>query len=909
MLVLIVAVLALVAVVAVADDAMADMGPMVERPGDRGPMLVGQFDTVIRCSTKSYDTQLRVYYPAANNGMGAIPDPSGAPYMTIVWLPFYGGGYDMLDFQGEHLASWGAVVVAFGVNWNDFQNSASASDMNDLLDMLEDLNETVGNALFGMVDKEAYGICGHSSGGGLSLVRGAQVTRFRAIQSFGAAIGFSSVDAIAPLFAGRPVLLQVGQEDVDYIANSRRAYDKVGAPCSLVETIGGHHSGPFQDHMYVAFYKYHLAGDEDYFTFLYGDDAVDVAADGLADVYFKLGGDHFFPPKLTSTVSVRYTPMDQVVTLNATVRGYQRANDPDLVHGWDVDGDGVSDVMPTGGPNTTFIFTSPGQYDVRYNYSLGRLILMGNAHRVDVSNVLPVAVAGLDVEVDHDGYIQLDGSGSLDTPSDAGRLLYKWVFSDGFGTNVTAHPTVSRQYMEVGVVVATLTVYDPHGGETSDSLNVTVINVPPSVTTGDRLSVGEDAVARFDGTGHDTASHEGVLRYRWDFGDGMGTDWAPTPGATHAYTRSGNYTATLSVKDPEGAVGKVTTTVLVLNVAPEATIEYPLDGSSAAKDEPVEFKATGTDTPSDEVDLRFMWDFGDGDATDWLGRRDTQMFHTYSRGGVYEVVLSVIDTDGATATSSSRITIVNDPPEATIVRPWPSASVFEDAVVKFDGKGSDTPGDQDGLTYEWVIDGVTYVGDRAEHTFTKAGVYEAEFRVTDADGAIGSLTVEVTVENVAPEAIIDANRTAVGTGGSVSFSVDILDTLSDMDDHYVVWDFGDGGTSYDIMAAHVFGTNGTYRVRVTVEDDDGDEVTATITVLVTDPPKAPVDPTDDGPSASDGRDIGFYIIAGILVAMFVAVMAVVLYLLRKDMTGDGEEDLEDAQTGPSPDAPGEEGPD
>ena len=889
--------------VAVADNGAGEVGPMVDRPDGYGPMPVGRVDTTIRCSTKAYDTQLRIFYPADHAGVGTDPDPSGAPYMTIVWMPFFGGTYDIMDYQGENLASYGAVVVVFGVNWADYQSSGNDDDINDLLDLLEVLNVTSSNELYGMVDEEAFGICGHSSGGGISLVSGALVDRIKAVQAFGAAIGSSTIDTIAPMFDGKPVMLQVGQDDTAYIANSRRAYDKIGTPCALVESIGGHHSGPFMDHIYVAFYLYHLAGQEEYFTYLYGDEAVADVANGLADIYFKLGGDHFFPPVLTTSVSARYTPMDVEVTFNATIRGYQRDNDPVLVHAWDVDGDGNPEVLPHGGPNTTYTFTAPGRYTVRYIYSLGAYDTQSAAKEVDVSNVPPLAVAGTDVDVDHDGYIELNGEASTDTVSDADRLLYKWVFSDGPGTNITSHPTVSRQFTEVGVIVATLTVYDPHGGEASDTLNVTVVNVPPTVITGAKLTVVEDKEARLNGTGEDTASHRDLLRYKWDFGDDMGTDWMPTPEATHAYTRSGNYNATLRVRDPEGAEGTMTTLIQVLNEDPEGTIVYPVPEASFDKETPVEFKATGTDTPSDEVDLRFMWDFGDGETTDWLGRRDTEVFHTYTVGGVIEVTLTVRDSDWAIHFTTSTITIANPPPEAMIVRPWPSATVDEDTTVRFKGTGTDTPGDQPGLTYEWVIDGIDYDSSEAEHTFTQAGVFDCEFRVMDTEGASATLTVEVTVENVVPEVTIDIDQHGNLADGTIGYKAFIIDSKSDMDDHFISWDFGNGGTSYTANGTYVYPSNGSYRVTVTVEDDDGGTATSSVTITVTYPPQEPVDPGDgDGPSASDGMDGTYLLIGGIIAVLVIVVLIVVFYLMRKDMTVDeGEELPEETMEGKDPD--------
>ena len=304
--------------------------------------------------------------------------------------------------------------------------------------------------------------------------------------------------------------------------------------------------------------------------------------------------------------------------------------------------------------------------------------------------------------------------------------------------------------------------------------------------------------------------------------------------------------------------------------------------------------------------LLFRWDFGDGEVTDWLGRRDTQVFHTYALAGTFHVVLTVMDTDGEWSSIAHTISVVNTPPGASIVRPWPSAEVLEDTSVKFYGTGTDTPDDQDDLSYVWVIDGVTYAGDRVEHTFTGSGTFDCVFRVTDPDGATGSVTVEVTIANVVPEANLELDRTTVEVNESLAYVVQLYDTPSDMSDLVISWDFGDGSTSHEVSGTHSYTSAGAYLVRVTVEDDDGEEATATITVTVNDPPKAPVDPTDDGPSASDGRSTDYYMIAGILAAIFVAVMAVVIYMLRKDMTDDGEELKEDASEETSSDAPEDE---
>ena len=81
----------------VTDDGAAEMGPLVDSPDGPGPMSVGQIETTVRFSTKAYDTHLKIFYPATDDGMGTPPDLSGAPYMTVVWFPFFGGDHMAVD--------------------------------------------------------------------------------------------------------------------------------------------------------------------------------------------------------------------------------------------------------------------------------------------------------------------------------------------------------------------------------------------------------------------------------------------------------------------------------------------------------------------------------------------------------------------------------------------------------------------------------------------------------------------------------------------------------------------------------------------------------------------------------------------------------------------------------------------
>ena len=884
--------LAVVTLLPLAEQAEAEIGPMVTRPSDTGPYEQGWVDGIINTSTKSYDTPVRYYYPATSSGQGALPDLADAPYPCILWLPGFGGPYNSYAFEANHLTSHGMVVVTVGVNWNDFPNSANIADLEDFLDHIEFLNATPGHPLYQMVDKEEYGISGHSSGGGLSLANGAFVDRIKAVHTFAAAIAASSVDGIAPYY-DKPLMLQVGQLDSSYIAGSRRAYEKIGYTNSLIEIIGGGHGGPFQMHLYAAFYLYHLDHQDEYYTFLYGPEAVADAASGLADVYFKVSDDHFFPPTIEPSLSTTSVLMDEPVYLNVTIGGYQRPDDPLLVHEWDLDGDLNPDISSGTSPNMTWTFNRPGLFNVVYTYSLGVFRLRSDPVRIDVANVPPVAVAGTDIQVDHDSSAELDGKASYDTPSDILTLLYRWEFSDGQSTNLTTSSRVSRVFSEVGVVIATLTVLDFHGSLSTDTVNITVVNVAPTADALGNMTVFEDESARFYGNGADTISHVDVLKFMWEFGDGISSDWSSSSEAFHSYGRADTYDAVLWVKDPEGELASDGMVVTVVNKAPIGAIRAPVQDATFSKDDDVEFQAQAQDTPSDIDLLTIRWDFGDGETTEWLVWKNAELTHVYTTSGEFTVTLEVKDDDDDVSTNTVGIVVVNTKPVATVIKPWPSITVDEDSPVPFDGRGADTPSDEQVLTFQWVVEDVSHAGDGYTHTFTEEGTYIVTFVVTDSEGASDSLDVTVNVLNVAPELEAQLGPLTVEEGDELTFTATGIDTASDREGLAFSWDMGDGTKVDEANGVHAFQSFGDYTVTVTVTDDDGAEDTSTFTVVVLEP--VVIDPPPSDPDDDDPKDDGTsWLVYGGIAALAVVVLVIVLWMMV--LRGGSPEGPEDVPT-------------
>lgn len=126
-----------------------------------------------------------------------------------------------------------------------------------------------------------------------------------------------------------------------------------------------------------------------------------------------------------------------------------------------------------------------------------------------------------------------------------------------------------------------------------------------------------------------------IASYTWDFGDGA---TASGPLATHTYTRSGLFTAALTVTATNGATSTAQSLVNVFEYTTGKIVATPDRGMLPL---PVAFDGSGSRTNWDRTIVSYAWDFGDG-AT---GTGQT-VTHTYTRAGIFNATLRVTDSTG-----------------------------------------------------------------------------------------------------------------------------------------------------------------------------------------------------------------------------------------------------------------------
>jgi PKD repeat protein len=362
-------------------------------------------------------------------------------------------------------------------------------------------------------------------------------------------------------------------------------------------------------------------------------------------------------------------------------------------------------------------------------------------------NSAPVAAAGRDVtmcldSINTDYTVAFDGSQSKDPDGDA--LEYTWDFGDG----VTASGAeVTHTYKKGGEYKVTLTVNDSSGlacSSDSDTLNVELNKTPVAEAGLDKKICTGQSVS-FDGSGSKTEPGES-LSYKWSFGDGTEASGAKV---SHTFKKGGKYMVLLTVDDGRGTPCSSSTDIITVDVnsRPVAELEE-VEHICAGKK--VYFDASGSnDADGDSLD--YSWNFGDGNTAQGSSRIN----HSYSKGGVYNVSVTVDDgKDSPCSASSDAIKVkVNTPPKAVMDI---ERACCVDLQQKFTAVAS-SDADGDALSYLWDFgDGSTGSGATVSHIYTEPGTYKVVLTVNDGSGTecAGDSVSEYITVNAKPVPVI-----------------------------------------------------------------------------------------------------------------------------------------------------------
>jgi parallel beta-helix repeat protein len=309
-------------------------------------------------------------------------------------------------------------------------------------------------------------------------------------------------------------------------------------------------------------------------------------------------------------------------------------------------------------------------------------------------------------------------------------------------------------------------------------------------------------------------------------------------------TDEGTYAVELVATDTSGNSATQDLTITVTDAAPH--IE-PIANQTVNEGTPVSLFGTAS-SPAPGDTYSYGWTITLGNQTVASGTGQNFTF-TPGDDGNYTATFKVTDVDDGTFSTAAATITVND--VAPTVQALPAQTDNEGTPVSFTGSYTD-PGTVDSQTFDWHVVAtngqVIPDGIETNFSFTPSdnGTYTVTFTVRDADGVLaGSAATTVTVNNVAPTAVLPASLTVnEGSNSSLAFTNPFDPSTADTsagfhysfatDPSLLATSYAAAGTSPSVSLPT--GEEGTYTIYGRIFDKDNGSADYSTTTMVLDVP-------------------------------------------------------------------------
>jgi hypothetical protein len=298
------------------------------------------------------------------------------------------------------------------------------------------------------------------------------------------------------------------------------------------------------------------------------------------------------------------------------------------------------------------------------------------------------------------------------------------------------------------------------------TIPMTVLSEPHDITiTCNTTVVYEDEPISF--IANTSAQFTPILNYLWLWGDGQTSFGKVT---NHSYTEEGEYTVKVEGYTNDSVIHSSFIDITVNNMVPQATVSAK---RSVLEDEVVELKAIATDSPSDMDKLHYLWQFDDGTMT-----QGAEVKKIFTESGLYDVILTLIDDNGARSDLTVTIQVSNG--DVSIYNVYQLRDTyFEGQTITSFANFTENASDYPYLDYDWNIDGD---GSEVSIPYYGNGDLNVNVTITDDDGSYDSASSDtISVLNVKPYA-------------------SLISAVANYDIEFIMW--GTVGSKADITLFH-----------------------------------------------------------------------------------------------------------
>lgn len=368
---------------------------------------------------------------------------------------------------------------------------------------------------------------------------------------------------------------------------------------------------------------------------------------------------------------------------------------------------------------------------------------------------------------------------------------WSWDFGDG---STATGQTPSHTFPKPGNYYVALTVTNA-GCTSTRGDTVKIINNTPTftVTPPGTTLCKYDSVVFTANYNPATAKH-----FYWDYGDGTNTGFFSFYYAqqTHTYKKAGTYTPVLIIRDFNGCYDTSATSALKINVyGPKAKFtSTPYTCVNGT----IEFNDASSADATPHAIKKWIWNYGDGvTETKTTGPYS----HKYTKGGIYDVLLKVIDSYGCYDTLLVK-------GADTIGQPLANFSVVDSSRCSASAVNFIDSSSGIGLKYKWNFgDKTTDITSNPQHFYVNPGIFTVSLRVTDKFGCKDTLTKTNYIRISDPKASFTIADTV-----HYCPPWDIAPKSTSKNYTFLTWQFGDKNSSNLPNPKHKYIQAGTYNL-------------------------------------------------------------------------------------------------
>jgi PKD repeat protein len=286
------------------------------------------------------------------------------------------------------------------------------------------------------------------------------------------------------------------------------------------------------------------------------------------------------------------------------------------------------------------------------------------------------------------------------------------------------------------------------------------------------------------------------------------------------YTEVSVYTLKACSDPSELAVKNVSTTAgnplvadfQICNATPPpcTAVIYPLVNGLTVNFFSAYFGADSTNTP-----VSYLWNFGDGSNS-----TQANPSHSYVNLGFYTVTLTIVGSNGCTATSYFDLYLNAPPPDSC----YAEIKITEIHYLQFQFTALYTPSysGQTAINYLWNFgDNTTSTLANPMHIYAQPGFYVVTLRVVGSDSCTAYTSIPFSTDFPPfPQcaSYIEYTQVDSNTYHFSAFGINANGNPTFLLGYN--WNFGDGTTSTDPSPTHTFTQPGFYSVELTAWTND-----------------------------------------------------------------------------------------